>query len=610
MKTKRILTIAMMLVALPLLTAFAVLWKTQPVEARVTMLPSPAAPVPTPNYTVKPSGTDNGKPCSLVEDGAIGCDDEEWAAEGLSGSSPWGELAINAKHYLYLPTSSEKDGKLLLFLCGGGGSARFCENVYPVAAQQGYHVIGLTYPTGFDACPDFSCFGDLMRENITGEEFSDASHIHEHPQDSIVRRLIKVLEWAVATKPIADGWAKYLTIDGEVDWTQVNIAGFSNGSSHASRMGTLYPDIARVALFAGPNDGDGHTAGTWDPASYIQLVEGITDTRYYGLVHILNKAPNDTDDVVFKVTNNWFEFGMEGPDNPDRFEFVPDQTQTPAYFFGWHMLISKHSTTDHLEAHNSVVTDYECDEFETVDGKEKCKNYANEVNPAAPRIGYEPAWRCILGTGGISLSSAPIANAGPNQTVECEGSGGANVNLDGSGTRDLDCGVLTYTWTSAFGVATGRKPTVFLPVGTHLVTLEVKNEWSLSDSKTVLITVHDTQPPSLQVTLTPTLLWPPNHELVRINATINIADGCGSAPPQVVLTSITSNQPDNGGGDGDTVGDIQEAAFGTDDRSFLLRAERAGGDPRGRTYTVTYTATDGSGNQTQAATTVRVPHSR
>jgi hypothetical protein len=151
---------------------------------------------------------------------------------------------------------------------------------------------------------------------------------------------------------------------------------------------------------------------------------------------------------------------------------------------------------------------------------------------------------------------------------------------------------------------------VFLPVGTSVVTLVVSDGWPSSTSTdTTTITVVDTQPPSLQVTLTPTSLWPANHRMVRIDVTINVTDSCGGPPPQVVLNSITSNQPLNGSGDGNTNGDIQEANFGTFDTSFLLRAERAGGDPNGRTYTVTYTATDASGNQTQASATVHVPHS-
>lgn len=141
-----------------------------------------------------------------------------------------------------------------------------------------------------------------------------------------------------------------------------------------------------------------------------------------------------------------------------------------------------------------------------------------------------------------------------------------------------------------------------------MVDLIVVDGWSSSAPSTTRIKVQDTQPPSLQLTLTPTLLEPADHKLVRIEAVISVSDSCGDAQPTVVLTSITSDQPDNGLGDGDTAGDIQDAAFGTFDRSFLLRAERGENDPRGRTYTITYTAVDASGNSTQRSATVRVPH--
>ena len=65
--------------------------------------------------------------------------------------------------------------------------------------------------------------------------------------------------------------------------------------------------------------------------------------------------------------------------------------------------------------------------------------------------------------------------------------------------------------------------------------------------------------------------------------------------------------PDEGLGDGDTQGDIQGAAFGTPDTSFLLRAERSG-TGSGRVYTVVYTASDKTGNTAQATAIVRIPH--
>jgi len=442
-------------------------------------IPTPI-PTPSPNYTPKPSDTDGGKQCG--EEGAIGCEED------------WGDLANDSEHYLYLPTSPGKNGKLLLFLCGGHGSASTCENVYPVAAGQGYHVIGLTYPTGLDGCGgNYSCFGNFIRENVDGGPWSDQSNLHEkHPQDSIVNRLIKVLQWANANHG-SDGW-DYLTAAGEVDWTKVNLAGFSNGGTHVSLMGTMYASVARVALFAGPNDGRMLSDG-WKAASYIKKVEGITDTRYYGLVHRLNNSKTDTE-YEFKVANNWQIFGMEGPLNPPRKEFDPEPNVKPN-FEGAHMLISTNPTTDHVEAHLSVVKDYEC-KVEVYDDEEKkdvCQTweyeeplYENEVLVTPKRLGYEAAWRCILGTGDASVSKPPVAEAGPDQTVQCQQSGG-QVGLDGSASKDADCDVLTYTWFGPWGTVTGPKPMATLPVGTSTVTLVVSDPWGQSAQDTMQVTV-------------------------------------------------------------------------------------------------------------------------
>ena len=71
------------------------------------------------------------------------------------------------------------------------------------------------------------------------------------------------------------------------------------------------------------------------------------------------------------------------------------------------------------------------------------------------------------------------------------------------------------------------------------------------------------------------------------------------------LVSITSNEPDNGLGDGDTAGDIE---IKPDGRIFL-RAERSGGGT-GRIYTLTYSATDSAGNVTISTTSVKVPQNK
>ena len=71
--------------------------------------------------------------------------------------------------------------------------------------------------------------------------------------------------------------------------------------------------------------------------------------------------------------------------------------------------------------------------------------------------------------------------------------------------------------------------------------------------------------------------------------------------PEIKLESITANEVLE-------KEDIKGALIGTDDRQFQLKAEREGKNKAGRIYTVTYSATDGSGNKSIASATVTVPH--
>jgi hypothetical protein len=89
----------------------------------------------------------------------------------------------------------------------------------------------------------------------------------------------------------------------------------------------------------------------------------------------------------------------------------------------------------------------------------------------------------------------PVAEAGPDQTVERTGAAGAQVTLDGSASYDPDGDPLTYSWSWAGGgSASGVSPAVTMPMGTTTVTLQV-SDGALSDTDTVDITVEDTTAP-------------------------------------------------------------------------------------------------------------------
>ena len=227
----------------------------------------------------------------------------------------------------------------------------------------------------------------------------------------------------------------------------------------------------------------------------------------------------------------------------------------------------------------------------------------NDYAPMAPDLCMVSDDMCTILNTKLTLAgnSSPVADAGADQTVECSHPNGAEVTLDGSGSSDPDGDPLFYSWSGPFGIWTGQTIYPELSLGTHSITLTVDDGNGNTDTDTVNVTVMDSTPPSLSVSLSPDSLWPANHKMMRVDASIQTSDSCDESP-SVKLVSIISNENDNGTGDGNTSDDIRGANYGMDDRAFLLRAERAG-KGLDRIYTVTYGATDASGNVAEDATT-------
>ncbi|MFL5935670.1 MAG: nidogen-like domain-containing protein [Gaiellaceae bacterium] len=117
----------------------------------------------------------------------------------------------------------------------------------------------------------------------------------------------------------------------------------------------------------------------------------------------------------------------------------------------------------------------------------------------------------------------------------------------------------------------------------------------------------DKTAPALACSVTPQMtLWPPNHKLIPVALAVLLTDAL-SGPASWSLVSATSSEPDDGVGDGDTRGDIQDFRPGTPDVSGKVRAERAGGGT-GRTYTFSYGGTDAAGNTAACSADAFVPH--
>ncbi|NMM50146.1 Ig-like domain-containing protein [Marinigracilibium pacificum] len=88
-----------------------------------------------------------------------------------------------------------------------------------------------------------------------------------------------------------------------------------------------------------------------------------------------------------------------------------------------------------------------------------------------------------------------------DQTYECEGPGGTEITLDGSGSYDPEEGTLLFSWFKNGELIAGPsiEPTtvVLLQVGSHDFTLKVVDECGKEDSKVATISVDDSLPPEV-----------------------------------------------------------------------------------------------------------------
>jgi hypothetical protein len=213
----------------------------------------------------------------------------------------------------------------------------------------------------------------------------------------------------------------------------------------------------------------------------------------------------------------------------------------------------------------------------------------------------------------------PAAVAGVDQSVECESASSAHVALSGAASTDPDStpgthdDIVSFQWLelAADGSRTlraqGETVTLALGLGSHHIILRVVDRLGHWGEDDVSVVVLDTVPPTLDVSVTPGLLWPADHRWVDVTASVTATDSCSGT--SWTLVSVTSSEPEHhlAATDPNLGADIRDDEPGTADVFFGLRAERAG--PGGdRVYTALYEASDAAGNVVRRAAHVVVPH--
>lgn len=104
------------------------------------------------------------------------------------------------------------------------------------------------------------------------------------------------------------------------------------------------------------------------------------------------------------------------------------------------------------------------------------------------------------------------------------------------------------------------------------------------------------------------ILWPPNHKMLDVLIETHVTDNGGGAVT-LSVDQITSTEAPDKDKNGQTIPDWK--VIGIDQQTgavnLQLRSERSGNGP-GRTYTITISATDSSGNWTTSDLQVQAPH--
>ncbi|MBI2866990.1 MAG: hypothetical protein HYX97_01485 [Chloroflexi bacterium] len=204
---------------------------------------------------------------------------------------------------------------------------------------------------------------------------------------------------------------------------------------------------------------------------------------------------------------------------------------------------------------------------------------------------------------GTSDTTPPVVTAPAPLTVECNTTGGVSTSdpaiqawlASASATDDVD---------GSLAVSNDLAPGLCAVGTTRTVTFSATDAAGNTGSATSTITVADTVAPSISsASASKDVLWPANHKMQPVTIAVNASDLCDPSV-SCAITSVSSNEPENGLGDGDTAPDWVITGALTAE----LRAERSG-TGTGRVYTITVTCTDDSGNSATKTVQVTVPHS-
>jgi dienelactone hydrolase len=182
-------------------------------------------------------------------------------------------------------------GPLLLFLPATGHVPDNYRKFLTVAAESGYHVLGLDFWNRGDAVAnicgvDARCYTQVQRNRFNGTRPSEFSKVDE--ANSVLSRLQAALDYLTVHDPDG-GWGQY-THDEQIDWDNIVVSGHSQGGGEAAYIAHKFRVMGQIT-FSSPIITDKDHAASWlktkgkTPTSVMYAFDDSHDEFYPRIIH-------------------------------------------------------------------------------------------------------------------------------------------------------------------------------------------------------------------------------------------------------------------------------------------------------------------------------------
>lgn len=159
-------------------------------------------------------------------------------------------------NYVYFNANIPSKNILVIHLPGSFGEPKRATLFGTLAADLGFHSIGLMYPnvpTVGSFCTnssDVNCYENVRREIVEGIDHSPNISIDSN--ECILNRVIKILIYLNTNYP-EENWGQYLDLNNDPNYSKIIFSGHSQGGGHAALISKYYP-IHRAVCFSSPKD--------------------------------------------------------------------------------------------------------------------------------------------------------------------------------------------------------------------------------------------------------------------------------------------------------------------------------------------------------------------